>query len=210
MRLKVVNIWSQGITRSLWQSNLPNLWRRTKMPQPTRWHFGIIFNAETCRFGVEDIEFYGHQFTKDGLKPNPDKIQAVKESSPPESKEAVRNLLAMTGYLSNFNLRYSSQTAPLWTLTHKDAKLKWGKEQNVALEKLKASITSLSESTMAYFNPARRIVMRVEASYHEGLSAGLFQETNRGLQPVHFISRTMSIIEKWHSQTEKDALTAHK
>lgn len=116
----------------------------------------------------------------------------------------------MTGYLSNFNLRYSSQTAPLRTLTHKDAKLKWGKEQNVALEKLKASITSLSESTMAYFNPARPIVMRVEASYHEGLSAGLFQETNRGLQPVHFISRTMSIIEKWHSQTEKDALTAHK
>ena len=60
---------------------------------------------------------------------------------------------------------------------------------------------------MAYFNPARPIV-RVEASFHEGLSAGLFQETGSGLQPVHFISRTMTDTEKRYSQTEKDALVS--
>ena len=59
---------------------------------------------------------------------------------------------------------------------------------------------------MAYFDPTRPIVLRVEASYHEGLSAGLFQETDKGLQPVHFISRTMTDTEKRYSQTEKDAL----
>jgi len=40
--------------------------------------FGITFNPDKCQFGVEEIEFYGHNFTKDGLKPNPDKIRAVK------------------------------------------------------------------------------------------------------------------------------------
>ena len=49
--------------------------------------------------------------------------------------------------------------------------------------------------------------MRVEASFHERLSAGLFQETGCGLQPVHFISRTMTDTEKRYSQTEKDALS---
>jgi hypothetical protein len=62
---------------------------------------------------------------------------------------------------------------------------------------------------MVYFNPDKSIVVRVEASYHEGLSAGLFQETDRGLQPVHFISRTMTETEKRYSQTEKDALSVH-
>ncbi|KAL9982486.1 hypothetical protein ACROYT_G004534 [Oculina patagonica] len=62
---------------------------------------------------------------------------------------------------------------------------------------------------MTYFNPAKPIVVRVEASYHEGLSAGLFQETGSGLQPVHFISRTMTDTEKRYSQTEKDALSVH-
>ena len=75
--------------------------------------FGITFNPDKCQFGVEEIEFYGHKFTKDGLKPDPEKIRVVKESSPPESKEAVRSFLGMTGYLSKFIPRYPSLTAPL-------------------------------------------------------------------------------------------------
>ena len=169
--------------------------------------FGITFNPDKCQFGVEEIDFYGHRFTKNGLKPNPDKVRAAKEASPPESKEAVRSFLGMTGYLSKFIPRYSSLTAPLRDLTHKDTKFKWGTEEQEAFEKLKASITS--GSTMAYFNPSRPISVRVEASYHEGLSAGLFQETDRGLQPVHYISRTMTDTEKRYSQTEKDALSVH-
>ena len=62
---------------------------------------------------------------------------------------------------------------------------------------------------MAFFNPVRPIIVRVEASYHEGLSAGLFQETEKGLQPVHFISRTMTDVEKKYNQTEKGALAVH-
>ena len=151
---------------------------------------------------MEEIEFYGHKLTKDGLKPNPDKIRAVKEGSPPKSKEAVRSFLGMTGYLSKFIPSYASLTAPLRKLTHKDTKFKWGAEENEAFESLKASITS--ESTMAYFNPARPIVVRVEASFHGGLSTELFRETDCGLQPVHFISRTMTDTEQRYSQTEKD------
>ena len=48
--------------------------------------------------------------------------------------------------------------------------------------------------------------MRVKASYHDGLSAGLFQKKGSGLQPVHYINRTMTDTEKSYSQTEKDAL----
>ena len=59
---------------------------------------------------------------------------------------------------------------------------------------------------MAFFDPKKPIVVRTEASFHEGLSAGLFQRTSKGLQPVHFISRSMTNAEKRYSQTEIDAL----
>ena len=91
--------------------------------------FGIKFNPDKCQFGVEEIEFSEHKFAKDGLKPNLEKIRAAKESSPPESKEAVRNFHGKTGYLSKFIPRYASQTAPLRELTHKDTKFKWGAER---------------------------------------------------------------------------------
>ena len=50
--------------------------------------FGITFNPEKCQFGVEEIDFYGHRFAKNELKPNPDKIRAAKEASPPEVKRS--------------------------------------------------------------------------------------------------------------------------
>ena len=50
---------------------------------------GTTFNREKCQFGVEQIEFSGHVFTKDGLKPSPDKVRAVRECGVPENKEAV-------------------------------------------------------------------------------------------------------------------------
>ena len=166
--------------------------------------FGITFNLDKCQFGVDELEFYGYRFTKEGLKPTMDKVKAVKDSRCPETKEAVRSFLGMTGYLSKFVPRYTSITAPLRRLTQKDVRFKWGKDEQAAFEELKHSITS--DKTMIFFNPNKAIVVRVEASYHDGLSAGLFQDVGNGLQPVHFISRTMTDTEKRYSQTEKDAL----
>ena len=166
--------------------------------------FGVTFNKEKCQFGVTELEFYGYKFTKDGLKPTLDKVKAVKQCKPPESKEAVRSFLGMIGYLSKFIPRYSILTAPLRMLTKKEVPFVWKQEQQEAFQELKDSITD--ENTIAFFDPRRPIIVRVEASFHEGLSAGLFQRTAKGLQPVHFISRSMTETEKRYSQTEKDAL----
>jgi len=58
---------------------------------------GITFHRERCQFGKEQIEFFGHFFTKDGLKPSPDKVRTIKECGMPENKEAVRSFLGMAG-----------------------------------------------------------------------------------------------------------------
>lgn len=166
--------------------------------------FGITFNLEKAEFAKEDIEFYGYRFTKDGLKPSEDKVRAIKDAPRPESKTAVRSFLGMTGYLSKFIPRYASITEPLRVLTHTNTHFVWRKKEKEAFQILKDSISS--QDTMTFFDPRRPIVVRTEASYNEGLAAGLFQRTEKGLQPVHFISRTLTETERNYSQTEKDAL----
>ena len=49
---------------------------------------GITFDKEKCEFEKEEIEFifFRHVFTKDGLKPLPDKVKEIKEH-PREKKE---------------------------------------------------------------------------------------------------------------------------
>ena len=83
----------------------------------------------------------------------------------------------MPGYLSKFISRYASLTKSLRELTHKEAKFHWGREEDDAFEESKANISS--KDTMAFFNPKLPIMVRVEASYKEGLSAGLFQQSAR-------------------------------
>ena len=52
----------------------------------------ITFNREKCLFGVEQKEFFGHVFTKDGLKLLPDKVRVVKECGVPKNKEVVHEV----------------------------------------------------------------------------------------------------------------------
>ena len=56
--------------------------------------FGITFNPDKCQFGVEETEFYGHKFSKDGLKPNPKKIRAVKKAAHQNQKKPWEVALA--------------------------------------------------------------------------------------------------------------------
>ena len=110
----------------------------------------------------------------------------------------------MAGYLDNFIQNYAAIAAPLYQLTRKDSKFHWGKQEEEAFRKIQDTISS--EKTMAFFDSSKPIILRTEASFNEGLSAALLQKTDRGIQPVHFISRTMTKTEKRYSQTEKDAL----
>ena len=110
-------------------------------------------------------------------------------------------------YLSKFIDKYASITAPLRKLTEEDVKFKWGPTEQTAFEQFKESITD--DETMIYFHQKKKKkkkIVRAEASYLNGLSAGLYQKINKGLQQVHFISRTMTKTEKKYSPTEKDAL----
>ena len=79
--------------------------------------YGITFNREKCEFGVDEIEFYGYRFTKDGLKPTTEKVKAVKDSNRPESREAVKSFLGMVGYLSKFMI-HDNYTVRQWCSYH--------------------------------------------------------------------------------------------
>ena len=114
---------------------------------------GIKFNQEKCQFGKDQIEFFGHVFTKDGLKPSPDNVRAIKECGVPESKEVVRSFLRMVGYLDSFINNYAAIAAPLYQLT----KFRWGNEGDEAFKKIQDSISN--EKNMAFFDPSRPIIL---------------------------------------------------
>ena len=65
-------------------------------------NIGLQLKKEKCKFKVPKLKYIGHTLTADGLKPDPEKIEAVKQMPAPKSKKQLRRFLGMVNYLAKF------------------------------------------------------------------------------------------------------------
>ena len=66
---------------------------------------GMTLNPDKCFFGNREIPFWVMIISKDGLKPNPEKVSALRYASRPRSKDELCAFLYMvqsnTGFIPN-------------------------------------------------------------------------------------------------------------
>lgn len=63
---------------------------------------GIKLNQEKIDYKQSEIVYLGHIISRDGLKADPKKVDAIKMMQPPEDKAGVQRILGMVGYLQKF------------------------------------------------------------------------------------------------------------
>ena len=71
------------------------------------------FNRDKCIFRQYSISFYGVMLTKDGVKPDPRKIQANKQLPEPKSEALLQLFLGIVNYLSRFSPNIAKMTLNL-------------------------------------------------------------------------------------------------
>ena len=79
----------------------------------------------------------GHIISAEGFKPDPEKVRAMKDMPPPETKEDVCWFLGSIQYLAKFLPMLAEIETPLRELTRKDVLFYWDKPQAAAFQKLK-------------------------------------------------------------------------
>jgi hypothetical protein len=122
-----------------------------------------------------------------------------------DSREELVLFLQMLAYLSRYINNFSSRCEPLRRLTRNDAKFEWTNEQQTAFDNLKKAITSAPVLIPHY--PERDTLVICDGS-PTGLGGALFQKTQHGYQPVHYVSRTLTDTESRYSQIERETLAA--
>ena len=122
----------------------------------------VRLNKEKCSFSKSEVTFYGHIFSSEGLRADPEKIEAITNMSVPENVSEVKSSLGMAQYVSRYIPEYATITAPLRALTKKETPWQWSDEQQHAFDKLKASLTN--SHVMSYFNPDQETKVIVDAS----------------------------------------------
>ena len=165
---------------------------------------GMTLNADKCVFAQTSVKFLGHVVDSQGIRPDPDKIEAISEFATPTCMSDIRRFLGMVNQLSKFSPNLSDMTQPLRELLVKDRVWVWDEAQRQTFNRVKNNLTA--SPILAHFDPNRETVLSADASSY-GLGAVLLQKQTTGeLQPVAYISRAMTPTERRYAQIEKEAL----
>lgn len=95
-----------------------------------------------CEFWLESVAFLGHVVSKEGIRVDTKKIEAVEKWPRPTSVTEIRSFVGLAGYYRRFVKDFSKIVAPLTKLTRKDTKFEWSDACENSFEKLKACLTT--------------------------------------------------------------------
>ncbi|KAI3746007.1 hypothetical protein L6452_08422 [Arctium lappa] len=78
-----------------------------------------------CEFWLREVQFLGHVVTREGVKVDPTKIEAMMNWEPPKSPTEIRSFLGLAGYYRRFIQNFSKIDSSLTALTRKNVKFAW-------------------------------------------------------------------------------------
>ena len=88
----------------------------------------IILNEDKQQTGLDEIIFHGHRITKDGVKVDEAKVQAIRDMPAPTDVEGVKRLCGMAQYMAKFLPNLAATLEPIRALTRKETPFVWSKE----------------------------------------------------------------------------------
>lgn len=167
-------------------------------------HANMKINPVKCDFCCRQLQYLGHMVTTEGIRTDPDKVNAIQEISPPTNLKGVCRFLGMASWYRRFIPNFAQPTVALTLLLKKNVKWMWGDEQEEAFTFIKQKLTESPILSCPDFD--KPFKLQTDAS-NDGLGAVLFQVDQDGCEKViAYASRTLNAAEKNYSVTEKECL----
>uniref|UniRef100_A0A674NI52 Gypsy retrotransposon integrase-like protein 1 n=1 Tax=Takifugu rubripes TaxID=31033 RepID=A0A674NI52_TAKRU len=160
---------------------------------------GVKLNPEKSTICATEVSYFGHIITKDGIKPDPAKVRAVRDMESPKDKGDLETILGTINYLSKFAPRLAETNTPLRQLMKSTSEFIWDAQHDAAFRKMKELITREPGPVLTFYDPSKELRLQVDASKY-GLGAVLLQEG----KPIGYASKSLSDSEVNYAQIEKE------
>lgn len=164
---------------------------------------GLRLKPKKCALARREVLYLGHVVSPEGILTDPDKLQRVKEWPTPCSVTEVRSFLGLCSYYRKFVSGFAHIASPLHQLTQKNTKFIWTEECEIALQKLKKSLTTAP--ILAYPDFNKDFILDTDAS-DKGIGAVLSQVHEGKERVISYASRTLSKAEQRYSVTRRELL----
>ena len=159
----------------------------------------LSLKVNKCHFFQEELKFLGHIISKEGIKPDAEKVKVVLDWPTPVKQTDVRAFLGLTQYFRRFIRNYAAIAGPLTDLTKLEYKkrLIWNPRAEAAFQELKKILCTAPLLKVPDFSRPFTVVS--DASL-VGLGGVLLQDN----QPCAFESKKFTPTERAYTTTERE------
>ena len=95
-----------------------------------------------CEFWLNEVQFLGHVISKDGIKVDHVKIEAVSKWEQPKNPTEIMSFLGLAGYYRRFVKDFAKIATPLTKLTRKNEKFMWNEKCEESFQELKKRLVT--------------------------------------------------------------------
>jgi hypothetical protein len=158
-------------------------------------------NASKSYWGLSKVEYLGYIISREGIKPQQKKIEAILNIATPKSATDVCRLVGMIQYYRDMWRSRSHIMAPLTELSKgkKGQPIKWMPEHEDAFRAIKKVITQ--DTMLAYPDWSKPFIVHTNASDKQ---IGVVNSQNN--KPIAFFSRKFNKAQLNYTTTEKELL----
>ena len=165
--------------------------------------FQLRLKVEKCEFATEEVAYLGHVISKNGVKPDPDKIRAIENFQRPRKVRDLRGWLGLTSYYRRFVKSYSQIAKPLNLLLKKNAPFVWNEDCEISFNELKQKL--VTPPILSHFKPGCEIILYVDAcDYSMGCVLSQIQDGKEVV--ISYNSKSMDERQQRYSVCEKELL----
>lgn len=164
----------------------------------------LSLKPEKCVFMQKEIRYLGHIISGEYVKPDPVKLEGVRQWPVPTTLKQLRSFLGFLNYYRRFIQSFSTLARPLNDLLRKDVPWQWEKEQQDAFNKLKEVM--VSAPVLAHPDQEKPFILETDAS-DIALGAVLTQQDDEGhYRPCGFLSKSLSPPERNYHTADRELL----
>ena len=91
-------------------------------------NFGLSLNPKKALFSLEEGKLLGHIVSKEGVKIDPARVEAIQTIPLPRSKKDIQRFLGKINFLRRFVSNYAEIVKNITDMLKKNAEVRWDKE----------------------------------------------------------------------------------
>lgn len=109
----------------------------------------VWLKPEKCKFSQQEVSYLGLIISRNQIKMDVTKLNAVREWPAPKNLSEVQTFLGFANFHRRFIHQFSKIARPLHELSQDNVRFEWTPERNLAFENLKMAFTTAPVLTIA-------------------------------------------------------------